>query len=216
MDKKTRGQRQGFSLAELLVVLAVVSLLLALTPTLFQGLLTSTGVSGGVDIASAAVASARSEAGLSGEDVRLAIDVDPISPHYLHRLVVIKLIQPEDESESEKWVPVSNMILLPKGIFFHPDYIGGTQSMTFQYSSAEPEINWSYFSFNFAGQLKTPVGATRSQLVVTKAESSNQQGQRTITIAEADEKGMQGFVLRRSGAITHFPTRPTLPSQPEP
>lgn len=201
-------ENKGFSLFELLAVLAIVAVLLAMTPTLFQGLLTSTGVSGGAEIAASVVALARGEAQLSAGEARLVIDVGSGSPGYLQRMAVAREVELEDGTR--KWLPTSSAKFLPGGVFLYQPFVGGDQSMTFQYSSSEEPTEWIYFAFDSLGRLQVPLNqnSERSQLVFIQGELDESS---SLVVTEGARKAMTGFVLRKSGSITFFPSTPTAP-----
>ena len=138
----------------MLAVLAIVAVILAMTPTLFQGLLTSSGVSGGAEIAAGIVAEARSEAQLSTGEVRLVVDTHPGSPGYLQRMAVAREVEFDDGSR--KWVPTSSAKFLPGGVFLYEPYVGGEQTMTFQYSSSRGTFGMDLLCIRFAGKTGGP------------------------------------------------------------
>lgn len=205
--------RRAFSLFEMLVVMAIIALLIAISPAMLAGLAGNSGVSGGVQTSAAAVTLARSEASLAGGAARLAIDVDPDSKHYLQRLVVLKEFIREDGESG--WRPASSMMFLPKGVFLYLPYVGGDQKMTYQFSNLEAPTQWIYFEYDTNGRLQLPVGSDRPQLVLISGVLS-EGNRRSLSVTETGKKGMSGFVLRKSGSVSFFPSAPTLPTHGTP
>ena len=204
-------KEKGFSLVEILTVLAIVSVLLVLAPALFQGLLVSSGVRAGTEVAAGVVGLARSEAQLSAGASRLVVDVDPSSPNYLQRMAVVREF--ENEDGTRVWSPTSDMKFLPAGVFLYQPFVGGEQTMTFQFSRLEEPNEWIYFEFDSLGRLKLPIGpdSERAQLVFIQGHLDESSGQRSLTATESGQQGMMGFILRKSGSTTFFPSAPTLP-----
>ena len=201
---------RAFSLVEVLVVLAIISILIALSPALFRGLLVSSGVSGGTEVAASVVGLARSEAQLAGGAARLVVDVDSRSENYLQRMAVVREFEHPDGTV--EWRAVTEMKFLPAGVFLYEPYVGGEQRMTFQFSRAEPETEWIYFEFDSMGRLIIPIdqNSERAQLVFIQGQLDGA-AERSLTVSERGQDGMMGFVLRKSGAITFFPSKPTAP-----
>ena len=205
-----KSRKGGFSLVEILVVITIIAILLALSPALFQGLLRSSGVSGGTEVAAGVVGLARSEAQLSAGATRVVVDVDSNSPNYLQRMAIVREFELEDGTR--EWAPTSDMKFLPEGVFLYEPFVGGERTMTFQFSRFEELTDWIYFEFDSLGRLKLPIDqeSERAQLVFIQGRLDGS-GERSLTVTESAREGMMGFILRKSGGITFFPSTPTAP-----
>ena len=202
--RSTKERRKdAFSIVEMLLVIAVISVLLAFSPALFEGLLSSSGVSGGSEVAASAVALARGEA-------RLAFDVDPNSPGFLKRMAIFR--EYESESGKREWGPVSEAKFLPPGVFLYRPLVGGEGTMLAKFSNAESPTEWIYHEFDSLGRLYAPISENRvrAQLVFISGHV-DESGKRELVVSEGGKKGMTGFVLRKAGSVTFFPGTPTAP-----
>lgn len=193
-----RHSSAAFSLVELLVVIAVIAVLMGAVAIPASGLMQARGVSGAVEGASSLVVAARIEAMKKGRPVRVIVDADSSGKETCHRrMAVLK------KNDSDQWELASQMVNLPTGIFFWPEYSSGfKQDMKFDFTRRGSPQNGSeggsvsYVEFDGRGQL---ADQARMIFVAGTAGSGGQ-----IEVPPAREAGRMGFILRKSGRVTHY------------
>ena len=156
MKQEEKRQVHGYSLAELMIVLAVVGLLVAFSvPSVF----TNTSAESGSAAMRLSVffEEARSMAMGYGEPVRVLIHNDSRQTKgYLRRIIALRRVSENKrpgEDVSDEWEVVLHPMTLPEGIFFDRNRPGVTdQFMTFEtFGSREHE--WLYYEILPNGSL---------------------------------------------------------------
>jgi prepilin-type N-terminal cleavage/methylation domain-containing protein len=114
------GQRSGFTLLELLVVISVMALMMG-----FIGFSLLGGGGASLDAAQREMVSlvqqTRMQATLSGRETRLIVHDDPTVPEKFHRYLEIVV---EDANVTGAWRPLGQGTLLPEGAYIVPNEEG--------------------------------------------------------------------------------------------
>jgi prepilin-type N-terminal cleavage/methylation domain-containing protein len=189
---------RAFSLIEMLAVLVVIGVLVVVGVRV-MGDSTGSAVQGASDLGVAAVEMARRASMAEQQGARVVIDADPQSEFYLRRMMVVR------RNADGGWVMDARPHVLPSGAFVYPSYLKGAQDALFDFRSGSFEEGgkaW-FYEFDGSGKLLLPDGATRAQFVFVAGVLS-QAPPFALTVPEKRETGKQGFVLRRSGAVSRF------------
>lgn len=194
------GRVAAFSLLELLVVIVIIALLAGLGTMVFQNAPGVQSVQGGVNIAAQLAGLARGTASLNGRPTRLVIDVEEDSDYYLRRMAVLQ------ELEDGTWQLVAKAEILPRDIYFYPEYSSGGQLMPFLFPAGESATQCFYYEYSSAGRLVAAPDGERAKLVFSAAPSDNLDGDRAGLSA-----GRNGFILRPTGGYTFFDSAEQIP-----
>jgi prepilin-type N-terminal cleavage/methylation domain-containing protein len=204
-------RRNGFSLIEMLIVIAIMSILLTI------GAIGIAGITGGKSVASAVATTealfeeARSVAVSKGTTARVMVSInDPAdAATYLRRLVVVYKKLNDDGTPATSWELSSRGMTLPDQVYFSKTYSkkdqkGGSGNLE---SFELPEGNnvkksfagkYLYYEFNSEGICQTP-GA--GFIVGTGARGLNDEFPRVTGSAKRD---FGGFVVWRNGRTSIF------------
>lgn len=114
----------AFTLVEMLVVIAIMTLLLTFGALGLRNLSKSSGVSAGIPAAEALFAEARGRVMSTGGTVRVLIDGDQTDDErYLrYMLVVYRPTDADGNEDNSKWIAVGNGTYLPDGVYFSRDF----------------------------------------------------------------------------------------------
>jgi prepilin-type N-terminal cleavage/methylation domain-containing protein len=212
-------RRSGFSLVELLTVIAIISVLMTVSVIGLNGLASGKGVSTAVSTTEAVFEEARALA--IGRRTNAAVLVSVQDPRdretYLRRLVVArKEVNPETNQQEGDWVLESRGTTLPDKVYYSvslskQDHKNGSGSMkTVSLSNVKREYQGEYYiyEFNSEGLCTTP-GAS----FVIGTGSLPPGDKRPHVVAEG-KKDFGGFVIWRNGGTSVFrdPTQIPVPS----
>lgn len=194
--------RAAFSLIELLVVVAVISVLASVTVLVVPGMVEGRGLAGGVSLASSMAHIGRSSALLNNSRARMLFDDDYVaaSPdRYRRRVAVVRWVADPDGGPSG-WVLSGGPNTLPEGVFFDKESSTSPGTMGFDLGSTTAQNGtsgpqWSYYEFDPAGMLD------ERRMVALK--TGFQEGGEIVergTTAKRD-----GFLLQKLGRVTYLP-----------
>ena len=208
-------RRSGFSLVELLTVIAIISFLMTVATVGIGGLLAGKGVTTAVSTTEAVFAEARTLA--MGKLTNAAVLVSVQDPSnmdtYLRRLVVAyKEVDPVTNVQSQEWTLASRGVTLPDKVYFsqslsskdHKNGGGGLAKVSLGGTNVKRDYQGDYliYEFNAEGICTTP-GASFVIGTGTRVVGSNETRPRVIRSAKRD---FGGFVIWRNGSTSLFRT----------
>ena len=202
-----RSSENGFSLIELLTVIAIIGIMAAASTSALSGIFGSRGVAGAVNIASSLALNARMEAvkrvenGLGG--ALLLVDSTPgTNETSLRRMVVVHNVS--TISGAADWRMAGAPTTLPRGVYFSSKYSRGSGTTNFDFSKRSGSQTGGgtecvYYEFDERGRFVTP-GTDEAQLVFV-AGVPGADGNLAATSQEASR---DGIILRKAGRVTYF------------
>jgi len=206
-------RRSGFSLVELLTVIAIISVLMTVASVGIGGLITGKGVTTALATTDAVFEEARSLA--VGKRTNAAVMISVQDPNntdtYLRRLVVAyKEVDPITNQQSRDWSLSSRGVTLPDKVYYsqtlskenHKMGSGSMPKVTLGGGNVKREYQGEYYvyEFNAEGLCTTP-GA--SFVIGTGARSAGGNERRPRVIGSA-KRDFAGFVIWRNGSTSVF------------
>lgn len=131
MKKTAVAPRKGFTLIEILVVIAIISILMTMAAGVLKDSGNNRGMQGAVDQLEAMIREAQTTAIGNDTYTRLVIADDPNDSRHLRFMTILMLKRGErtpkyDGSDlvgnNSRWVTTSNGTLFPQGVYFSPHY----------------------------------------------------------------------------------------------
>jgi prepilin-type N-terminal cleavage/methylation domain-containing protein len=162
-----RGRPPGFSLVEMLVVIALLAILMGLMVPAINGLIGISGPRGGVNAVAAAIDNAKLAAMESGVNTYLAFPTSSANTENAFSHMIIFRQQtaeeqglnpdadPDQQGGQLSVVPLSRWIALPEGVFFESDQLSEveTESASLPPLEGEEIQNLETISFDRYGRL---------------------------------------------------------------
>jgi prepilin-type N-terminal cleavage/methylation domain-containing protein len=204
-------RRSGFSLVELLTVIAIISVLLTVAGVGLGNLSGGKGVATAVSTSEAVFEEARSLA--VGKRTNAAVLVslqDPSDPEtYLRRIVVAyKEIDPVTNKQDGSWTLASRGATLPDKVYYSTDLSsqdhktgsGGLPKISLSTSKREYSGEYVIYEFNAEGICTTP-GASFVVGTGSRTAGSTERRPRVVGTSKLD---FGGFVIYRNGNTSTF------------
>lgn len=192
----------GFSLIELLVVMAIIAILSSLGMVAFSNIGRGSGVRGAADLAASLALSARVEAMSYGHGSLLVVDNGTNAGQKWRRFAVFRYTNtPVEGSPMSNAVLIGKPVVLQQGVFFRPDDSTiTTNTATMNLPPRDQPTEVYYVKFAGDGQL---AGSSGVKLIFGGgiAEASG-----TPTFPASMNAGRQGFLLRKNGRPAFYQT----------
>lgn len=207
----------GFSLIELLTVIAIMSILMTVGAIGIGGILGGNGVTSAVAAAESVFDEARATAVSKRTKARVLIDVGDRKnqTNYLRRMfVVYEALDENGDPQENRWTVSSRSVFLPDRTFFSREFSkrdqqGGTQLEVMSLANVNRDFlgDYVYYEFNGEGICTTP-GA--SFIVGTGAREI---GGEKPKVTASTKRDFGGFVVWRNGrtSLFHSPEQMSLP-----
>ncbi len=200
--------KKGFSLVELLAVMAIIAILLSLASVGISRIGKGQGVTAGLAIGEGLLAQTRSLAMNQNTRARLIIhgdlnDADPIQRERYRRMMMVVYKQSDDEGrELDDWTRAGSPTFLPAGVYYSPEFskadmrTGGVlPEDRHQLTSLASDVRQCYFyEFNGQGICTTP-GAG---FVIVSGSRPNNVQQPIL----GGKRDLGGFVVLKNGSTT--------------
>jgi prepilin-type N-terminal cleavage/methylation domain-containing protein len=228
--KSSRPPRAaGFSLIELLTVIAIISILMTVGAIGIGSLLGGKGVTSGVASAEAVFDEARSTAVSQRTKARVLIDAtNPRNPTYLRRmLVAYEELDDEGNPKTNQWTISNRGVILPDQVYFSKIYSkkshtsgGEIDKMTLSNVGRDFIGEYYYYEFNEEGICRpasdtdVAVGDEKpgnaTFVVGTGLREPNAEAPRVTASTKRD---FGGFVIWRNGRTSVFrnPSQMNIP-----
>ena len=213
--------RSGFTLVEVLTVVAIISVLMTAAAVGLDKLSAGKGTSSGIAVAESLFSEARSLAISNRTKARVLIDGDPDSDTYLRKILVVYgkadadgLIAADDDGNPDDWALSSRGYTLQQGTYFSQTYsgepLGTINSKDFTGNLYNTDVNSSdsldafdgeyfYFEFNSQGISSNP--GTRFIIGSGRPPIAGGDKPRSVGSAASD---FAGFKVWRNGRTTSF------------
>lgn len=197
-----RTNRRAFSLIELLVVIGIITLMAGLIGTALTTSGGATSVKASQRVLAGLVQSARTQALLKQQKVRLLIHADESDPSRYRRYAGLVY-----GSDTDGWIAVNDGTLLPSGAYFAIDTENSTftsnSTISLQYPRREAKMvgtgdSYYYVEFNADGTVVTspaPIIAVQAASLTGPATPGN------IPL-ENDPNAIAAVVIHKLGSIT--------------
>ncbi|MGJ8634925.1 MAG: pilus assembly FimT family protein [Luteolibacter sp.] len=217
----SKAKTPGFTLIEVLTVVAIISILMTAAAVGFKNLSAGKGTSTGIAVSESLFNEARTLAVSKNTKSRLLIDGDPDSETFLRKILVVYGKADADgdiptntsTGEPTQWALSSRGHTFEEGTYFSQDYSGepaGTVDTANSMSlfSPDPDITtaltnfggtYFYYEFNSEGIISTP--GTRFVIGGGRPPTSSSPQPRSVGAAARD---FAGFIIWRNGRTSNF------------
>ena len=203
----------AFTLVEMLVVIAIITILLTIGTMGLKNMSKASGVGAGIPVAEAIFSEARSLAVGKGTRARVLIHAQEDHTNKYHRerylrYMAIQYLDPKDPEDDtdDVWVIASKGVSLPKAVYFMKDLseAGGvtlpTETGVPLPGGLDASADCYYYEFNAEGMIvPAPSGNDAPRFVI--AAGSLPPGTTDPIISG---KNMGGFVIWRTGRTSVF------------
>ncbi len=204
----------GFTLLELLFVIAIIALLSGLGALAFSSIGRGGSVRGAVDTASSLALGARLEAMSHGLGAELVVDNGTNAETRLRRFAIFR-VEPKTNNPTQFETNLAGRpTMLPKGVYFLTSdispqgYSAGYNTNGSHILSGTAATPTLVFKFNGTGHLETP-GRLVFAGGIVGADGS-------VSIPDTMRDGMRGFQLPRNGRPMHFQSAEQIKSAGQP
>lgn len=198
-----RSSASGFSLVELLTVMAIIAIIVSLSANILKDPTKAHQVPAAVSLSSTVFQSARAAAITKNARTIVLINND-VADTKNYRRQVLTVQSDKNNAGEDVWRALGNPVLLPQGTFFDMEL------------SQDGEGNGpTAMNFNFPGDLKEGSGPAWLAYRFAANGASEQPGTRYIVskgtlnpaskeFVDMNASDIGGFVLRRVGHVTMF------------
>lgn len=215
-------RKAGFSLIELLTVIAIISILMTVGAIGIGSLLGGKGVTSGVASAESVFDEARSTAVSQRTKARVLIDAtNPRNPTYLRRmLVAFEELDENGNPKTNQWTISNRGVMLPDSVYFSKTFSkksissgGEIDKMMLSNAGRDFIGEYYYYEFNEEGICRpasgsdVPVGNEKpgnaTFVIGTGVREPNGEQPR---VTAATKRDFGGFVIWRNGRTSVFRT----------
>ena len=209
------NRRSGFTLVELLTVIAIITILMAAGAIGIGNLNAGKGVTSAVATCESLFEEARSIAVSKRCKARVVVDADPTKDNYRRRVVIVhEKINADGSVAAGTWVMANRGYEMPKGTFFSVQYSalasGGRikeETLSGVDIKAIYHGRYAYYEFNAEGIFED---AGSSFVVGSGVRPMNQEP----TTTKGAARDFSGFVVWRNGRTSSFRTPDQIPNLP--
>ncbi|MDX6766460.1 MAG: prepilin-type N-terminal cleavage/methylation domain-containing protein [Candidatus Methylacidiphilales bacterium] len=218
-NKHFSKRNSAFSLVELLVVMAIITVMAGVGMAVFRGGTASSGGREASTIAYSLFNAARTEAILRQSPARVIVDTVYNSgrpENYLRRISIAALRSREDTTNpavvldadgntdpaiASNWSQIQKWVFLSQGVYYDADYSKptGTMDITFAGSGA-PTSGYDYYEFSANGRASDLQFVVSPGLLVGTQFKVKNEGQLRY-----------GFVVHLLGRMSFFPDVASIP-----
>lgn len=206
---------QGFSLVEVLTVIAIIAILMAAGAIGLGNLNAGKGTTSAIASCESLFEEARTIAVSKRCKARVMVYADdPTKEGYLQQVVIIhEEIKADGTVEPDKWVLASRRYVMPKGTYFSQEFSklepsGKIPEFTLSTSKTEYAGKYYYYEFNGEGIFDKP----GSSFVVGSGVRPKGQEPKTTSSSKRD---FAGFVTWRNGRTSTFRNPSQIPDLPD-
>lgn len=198
-----KSPARAFSIIELLVVLAIVSVLSSLALVGFNSVTQGFGVRGASDLAASLALSARTEAMSLGRGSMLVVDNSSQNDRKLQRMAVLRGV--DGTNGAKTWEMVGSPVSLPRGVYFLPEYSKGWVQTNLPGFPGAATTDVYAFEFDGVGRIVN-VG----RMVFSGGLMQNG----TLSTPDKLLAGRVGFQLFKNGRAAFFQKAEDMPQNP--
>lgn len=214
--------RRGFTLIEVLTVIAIITVLMAAGAIGLGNLKAGKGTSSGIASCESLFEEARTIAVSKNCKSRIMVDARTDQDTYLRRVVVVREeIGADGTPVANSWILASRGYELPQGTFYSQDYSKGkggsdvtpeTMSMKSESGKSMTDYNGSYYVYEFNGQ--GIFDAAGASFVIGAGRPPTTSSPKPKTTA-SEARDFAGFVIWRNGRTSTYRNPEQIPTLPD-